>query len=91
MDNLTPWKEALKERTLYGCFVTYGLPDIAEVTALMGFDFLLLDNEHGGRAILKVCKGEITAVRLYRQARRNCCHVEVLQPGGSGLRHREAG
>ena len=22
MDNLTPWKEALKERTLYGCFVT---------------------------------------------------------------------
>ena len=35
MDNLTPWKEALKERTLYGCFVTYGLPDIAEVTALM--------------------------------------------------------
>ena len=25
----------------------YGLPDIAEVTALMGFDFLLLDNEHG--------------------------------------------
>ena len=52
MDNLTPWKEALKERTLYGCFVTYGLPDIAEVTALMGFDFLLLDNEHGviGRA-----------------------------------------
>ena len=47
MDNLTPWKEALKERTLYGCFVTYGLPDIAEVTAMMGFDFLLLDNEHG--------------------------------------------
>ena len=45
MDNLTPWKEALKERTLYGCFVTYGLPDIAEVTALMGFDFLLLDND----------------------------------------------
>ena len=30
MDNLTPWKEALKERTLYGCFVTYGLPDIAD-------------------------------------------------------------
>lgn len=27
--------------------MTYGLPDIAEVTALMGFDFLLLDNEHG--------------------------------------------
>lgn len=47
MDNLTPWKDQLKERALYGCFVTYGLPDIAEVTAMMGFDFLLLDNEHG--------------------------------------------
>lgn len=47
MDNLTNWKEALKERPLYGCFVTYGLADIAEVTAMMGFDFLVLDNEHG--------------------------------------------
>lgn len=47
MDNLTNWKQALNERTLYGCFVTYGLADLAEVTAMMGFDFLLLDNEHG--------------------------------------------
>lgn len=47
MDNLTNWKEALKERTLYGCFVTFGLADIAEMTAMMGFDFLVLDNEHG--------------------------------------------
>ena len=47
MDNLTRWKETLQERTLYGCFVTYGLADIAEVTAMMGFDFLVLDNEHG--------------------------------------------
>lgn len=47
MDNLTNWKEALKERTLYGCFVTLGLADVAEMTAMMGFDFLVLDNEHG--------------------------------------------
>ena len=47
MDNLTAWKDALKERPLYGCFVTFALPDIAEYTARMGFDFLLLDNEHG--------------------------------------------
>lgn len=47
MDNLTNWKEALKERPLYGCFVTYGSADIAEMTAMLGFDFLVLDNEHG--------------------------------------------
>lgn len=47
MDNLTNWKAVLKERTLYGCFVTFGLADVAELTAMMGFDFLVLDNEHG--------------------------------------------
>lgn len=47
MDNLTEWKQALKERPLFGCFVTFGLPDIAELTAMIGFDFILIDNEHG--------------------------------------------
>ncbi len=47
MDNLTIWKDQFKERALYGCFVTYGLPDIAELTAMIGFDFLVIDNEHG--------------------------------------------
>lgn len=47
MDNLMDWKSQMKERPLYGCFVTYASADIAEVTAMMGFDFLLLDNEHG--------------------------------------------
>lgn len=47
MDNLTNWKKAMNERPLYGCFVTFASPDIAEMTAMMGFDFLLLDNEHG--------------------------------------------
>ena len=41
------WKEMLQEEPLYGCFVTYGLPDLAEYTAMLGFDFLLIDNEHG--------------------------------------------
>lgn len=47
MDNLSDWKQALRERPLYGSFVTYGLPDIAEMTAMIGFDFILIDNEHG--------------------------------------------
>lgn len=47
MDNMTPWKDTMKERPLYGCFVTFAHPDIAEYTARMGFDFLLIDNEHG--------------------------------------------
>lgn len=47
MNNLSNWKDALKERPLYGCFVTFASPDIAEFTAMMGFDFLLIDNEHG--------------------------------------------
>ena len=37
----------MKERPLVGCFVTFALPDIAEYTAALGFDFLLIDNEHG--------------------------------------------
>lgn len=47
MDNMTHWKEQLLEKPLYGCFVTFGLADIAEMTAMMGFDFLVIDNEHG--------------------------------------------
>lgn len=47
MDNLTNWKEAFREKALYGCFVTFGSADITEMTAMMGFDFLVLDNEHG--------------------------------------------
>lgn len=47
MNNLNPWKEQMKEKPLVGCFVTFALPDLAEYTAMLGFDFLLLDNEHG--------------------------------------------
>lgn len=47
MNNLYPWKNVMKEKPLIGCFVTFALPDIAEYTAALGFDFLLIDNEHG--------------------------------------------
>lgn len=45
--NLWAWKEELKKRPLFGSFVTFGNTDITEFTARMGFDFLVLDNEHG--------------------------------------------
>jgi 2-keto-3-deoxy-L-rhamnonate aldolase RhmA len=47
MKNLDPWKQELYHKPLYGCFVTFASPAIAEFTAMLGFDFLLIDNEHG--------------------------------------------
>lgn len=47
MMNLSPWKEKLYHEPLFGCFVTFASPAIAEFTAMLGFDFLLIDNEHG--------------------------------------------
>lgn len=44
---LSPWKERLYEEPLIGCFVTFPSPAITEFTALLGFDFTLIDNEHG--------------------------------------------
>ncbi len=34
--------------TVFGCFVRFGAPGLAELLALQGFDFLVLDAEHGG-------------------------------------------
>lgn len=47
MNSTTEWKNQMKEKPLIGCFVTFALPDIAEYTAMLGFDFVLIDNEHG--------------------------------------------
>jgi 4-hydroxy-2-oxoheptanedioate aldolase len=47
MMNLETWKQQLYHEPLYGCFVTFASPAIAEFTAMLGFDFLLIDNEHG--------------------------------------------
>lgn len=33
--------------TVYGCFVRYADPSLTELVALQGFDFLILDGEHG--------------------------------------------
>jgi 4-hydroxy-2-oxoheptanedioate aldolase len=41
-------KERLRAgELLYGCFVRYPDPGLAELLALQGFDFLVLDGEHG--------------------------------------------
>lgn len=45
--NLSAWKERLYNEPLFGCFVTFASPAITEFTAMLGFDFTLIDNEHG--------------------------------------------
>jgi 4-hydroxy-2-oxoheptanedioate aldolase len=45
-DNLLKRKLVNRERVL-GCFLLTGSPDNAEVLAHAGFDFLLIDHEHG--------------------------------------------
>jgi 2-dehydro-3-deoxy-L-rhamnonate aldolase len=41
------WKDRLQTEPLLGCFVTFASPAICEFTAEIGFDFTLIDNEHG--------------------------------------------
>jgi 4-hydroxy-2-oxoheptanedioate aldolase len=47
--NLTnPVKEKLAAgETVFGCFIPLPSPEIVEMVALAGFDFALIDNEHG--------------------------------------------
>lgn len=40
-------KEKMKQEPVIGCFVNFASGDIAELTAKIGFDFILIDNEHG--------------------------------------------
>ena len=41
-------KERLRAgELLYGCFLRYPDPGLTELLALQGFDFLVLDGEHG--------------------------------------------
>lgn len=44
---MTDFKQRLRREPLHGCFVTFPCAALTEFTAAMGFDFLLLDNEHG--------------------------------------------
>ncbi|HZG56236.1 HpcH/HpaI aldolase family protein [Paenibacillus sp.] len=41
------WKERLIEEPLIGCFATFPSSSLTEYIASMGFDFILIDNEHG--------------------------------------------
>jgi 4-hydroxy-2-oxoheptanedioate aldolase len=41
------FKRRLRERPMIGCFVTFASPGLTEFTAHLGFDFTLLDAEHG--------------------------------------------
>lgn len=41
------FKQRLREQPLHGCFVTFPGAAITEFTAAIGFDFVLIDNEHG--------------------------------------------
>ncbi len=45
--NLENWKKQLHEKPQIGCFVTFASPAICEWMARLGFDFTLIDNEHG--------------------------------------------
>lgn len=45
-ENTTKAKLAAGESVL-GCFVPYAEPALAELTALLGFDFVIFDGEHG--------------------------------------------
>lgn len=44
MENL---KKKLKKETLFGTFVPFALGDVADYTSRLGFDFIIIDNEHG--------------------------------------------
>lgn len=44
MENL---KKRLKKDTLLGTFVPFALGDVADYTSRLGFDFIIIDNEHG--------------------------------------------
>lgn len=41
------FKRTLQERPMLGCFVTFASAGLAEFTAHMGFEFTLIDSEHG--------------------------------------------
>ncbi len=43
---LNPWKKRLYEKPLFGSFITFASPGLTECIASLGFDFLVLDNEH---------------------------------------------
>lgn len=47
MPRFPDFKQRLREGPLHGCFVTFPSAAVTEFTAATGFDFILIDNEHG--------------------------------------------
>lgn len=51
--NLTKAKLAAGEKVV-GCFLRHGAPDLAEYLALLGWDFLIFDGEHGSVTSMEI-------------------------------------
>lgn len=41
------FKEKLKKEKMFGPFLNMNYPAVVEIAGLAGFDFVILDNEHG--------------------------------------------
>src|SRR6516164_11760353 len=84
-------KDALRQnKTLIGTLVTTSAPEVAEVLALAGFDWLFIDLEHGSlsvqdaqRAIQAVAGGCYTVVRVADGTAENV--KRVLDIGCDGI------
>lgn len=69
------FKNALKSRPLIGTMLTTRSTEIAEALALVGFDWLFLDGEHGGMTIHEA-QTSIAAIA-------NRCHTLLRVPDGT--------
>lgn len=69
MTDLSQWKAKLKTTPQLGCFITFASPAITEFTARIGFDFTLIDNEHG-------CMNQETVEDMVRASQ--CANVPAI-------------
>lgn len=46
-ENFEDWKDRLGKEKLFGSFVPFSSGEVAEYSARLGFDYLIIDNEHG--------------------------------------------
>lgn len=69
MNDLSQWKTKLRSSPQLGCFVTFASPAMSEFTARAGFDFTLIDNEHG-------CMNQETLEDMVRASQ--CANVPAI-------------
>jgi len=69
-------KARLREAPQFGCFVTFPSPGLTEFTARLGFDFTLLDAEHGAMDTVEV----EDMIRASQAAGRRLRGARALQP-----------